>query len=46
MAAGIQRNRGRMSAMLRAKKASTQKNRNRLIARNTPMKMRARGEPK
>ena len=43
---GIHRNRGRTSAMLRAKKVSAQKKRNSVAARNTPMKIRARGEPK
>ena len=34
---GIQSNSGRVSAMLRAKKASTQKNTNRQAARKAPM---------
>ena len=43
---GIHRNNGRTSATFLTKKVSTQKKMKRLAARKTPMKMRARGEPK
>ncbi len=43
---GIQRKRGRTSAMPRAKKVSTQKKENNVAARNAPTKMSAIGEPK
>ena len=43
---GIHWKRGRMSAMLRAKNASTQKKRKKVTTRNTPTKIRASGEPK
>ena len=43
---GIHSNSGRTSAMLRAKKRSTQKKMNSRAARNTPMKMKAAGEEK
>ena len=43
---GIQANRGRTSAMPRAKNASTQKNVNRVAARKAPTAMKASGELK
>ena len=43
---GIHSNSGRTSAMLRAKKRSTQKKMKSSAARNTPMKMKAAGEEK
>src|SRR3546814_16849906 len=43
---GIHSNSGRTSAMLRAKKVSTQKNTKRQTARKTPMKMSAASDAK
>ena len=43
---GIPANSGRTSAMPRAKNASTQKNMNRVAARNAPTAMKASGELK
>ena len=43
---GIQRNKGLMSAMFRAKNVSTQKKENRADTRNAPIKIPAMGEPK
>jgi hypothetical protein len=43
---GIHSNSGRTSAILRAKKVSTQKNTNKVIARNAARKIKAMGEEK